>query len=222
MRILKCAFCAVVCLLIVFLPANIAVADADAPRYAYVAEGVKAYLCEKTDLTKALFAIPETYCVEILGEEGNWYHCRYAKDEGLYRAIEGYCKKSVLTPIDEPLECEYLNYTLPVTFCAKPGNAQFPKFELEIDSAYYGEGEVIGTPHSYVYCYGKFGYVTERVTSYPKNDIPQPTSAPAGEEPNSVNATLITAIVITVIAGVAIAVLYFMGKRPKIPPKPEN
>ncbi|MBD5583859.1 MAG: hypothetical protein HDQ88_02145 [Clostridia bacterium] len=223
MRILKGVLSAVVSLLIVFLPINAVVANADAlPRYAYVGEGVKAYLYKDKNLTKALFAIPETYCVEILGQEGDCYKCRYAKDEGLYRPIEGYCEKSALTLIDEPLENEYLNYTLTVTLYAKPDDSQFPLLELEIDSAYYGEGEVIGTPHSYVYCYGTFGYVTERVTSYPKNDIPQTTSAPAGEAQNSANATLITAIVITVVAGGAVTVLYFMGKRPKIPPKPEG
>ena len=42
------------------------------------------------------------------------------------------------------------------------------------------------------------------------------------EQENSLNVTLITAAVITVIAVVAVAVLYFAGKRPKLPPKSDG
>ncbi len=186
-------------------------------RYAYALDG--AYFCEEKDISTALFAIPNTYCVEILQDDGEWYYCRYAKDEGAYKSVRGYCLKSALTPIAEPLEHEYLNYTYAVDFYAKKGSSQIEPFKVTLTVAFYGNGSVNASDMAYVYYDGNFGYVSNSVTDYPTNDIPQPTVSPDVTRQSSVNATLITAVVITVIAAVAVAVLYFAGKRPKLPPK---
>jgi len=218
MKYLKVALVAALSILICSLSAPLP-AKGEASRYAYAGIGKEAYFCEGKDLATALFAIPETYCVEILKEDGEWYCCRYARDEGAYRALRGYCLKSDLTPVDEPLENEYLNYTLSVDFYAKKGSSQIEPLKITLTVAFYGNGTMNASGLSYVGYDGKCGYVPDTVNDYPRNDIPQPTVSTEVTEPSPVNATLITAVVITVIAVVAVAVLYFAGKRPKLPPK---
>jgi hypothetical protein len=192
---------------------------ADSFRYAYVDRGVKAYFCEKKDENSSVFAIPETYCVEILSEEGDWYYCRYAKDEGAYSAIYGYCLKNKLTLTDEPLENEYLNLPIAVKFRAENESPYFP-FEIELTLPFYGEGTLNAANMTCVYYNGRFRYVAEPVPDYVKNPLPQPTVSTGVTEPNGDGtATIVTAVVITVVAVVAVAVLYFVGKRPKLPPK---
>lgn len=209
-----------ICLFSLF-PALPVFAEDTVLHYAYVKEGVEAYLCAEKDLKTALFAIPETYCVELLQSDGEWYYCRYAKDEGEYREKRGYCLKKDLTPYSEPLENEYLNFTFTVKFSAEQGAAQIPPFEIELTAAFYGNCRIVASPLSYVYCNGAFGYVARTVTEYPRNELPQPVISDDVTEPKS-NATLIAAIVITVVAVIAVAALYFVGKRPKLPPKSET
>ena len=98
-------------------------------RYAYAKERDKVYFYEDKKASSALFAIPETYCVEILKDEGEWCYCRYAKNEGAYKAQFGYCLKGELTFIEEPLENEYLNHTFDVEFCAEQGSSQIDPFK---------------------------------------------------------------------------------------------
>lgn len=192
-------------------------------RYAYAKERDKVYFYGDKKASSALFAIPETYCVEILKDEGEWCYCRYAKDEGAYKAQFGYCLKSDLTFIEEPLENEYLNYTLEVEFCAEQGNSQIDPFKVRLTVAFYGNGTMNSAGMSCVGYGGGLGYVPDTVNDYPLNDVPQPTVSTDVTEPeNSVNVTLIVAAVITVIAVVAVAVLYFAGKRPKLPPKTDG
>ena len=196
-------------------------------RYAYAwdeeGKGETAYFCEKKDPTTAWFAIPETYCVEILKDEGEWYHCRYAKDEGAYRALYGYCLKSTLVPVEEPLENEYLNHTFEVELRADLGGSPLKPLKTNVTVAFYGNGKLNAAGFSYVYYEGNYGYVAGQITDYPRNDRPQATvSTDIKQQENSVNVTLITAAVITAVAVIAVAVLYFAGKRPKLPPKSDG
>ena len=192
-------------------------------RYAYAGERDKVYFYEEKKSSSALFAIPETYCVEILKDEGDWCYCRYARDEGAYKSIRGYCRKSELTFIEEPFENEYLNHTFDVDFYAEQGSSQIDPFKVTLTVAFYGNGTMNAAGMSYVRYGTEYGYVPDTVNNYPLNDVPQPTvSTDVKQQENSVNATLITAAVITVIAVVAVAVLYFAGKRPKLPPKGET
>ena len=181
------------------------------------------YFCEKKNLDSAIFAIPKTYCVEILKDEGEWYYCRYARDEGSYKELRGYCLKAYLTPVEEPFENEYLNHTFNVDFYAQQSNSLIDPFKITLTVSFYGNGTLNASGMSYVYYEGKFGYVAGQITVYSKNDLPKPTVSTDVQQPeNSLNTTLITAAVITVIAVVAVAVLYFAGKRPKLPPKGET
>ena len=189
-------------------------------RYAYAAERDKVYFYEEKKTSSALFAIPETYCVEILKDEGDWCRCRYAKDEGAYKAQYGYCLKSELTFIEEPFENEYLNYTFKVNFCAEEGVSPIGPFKVELTVAFYGNGDVNGQGMAYVGYGDKYGFVPQTKNDYAINYIPEPTFSPDVTKPeNSLNATFITAAVITAVAVIAVIVLYFAGKRPKLPPK---
>lgn len=190
-------------------------AKGDAARYAYADIGSKAYFCSEKNEDTALFAIPETYCVQILSEEGSWYYVKYAEDNGVYRAVYGYCLKSDLVTCSAPLENEYLHITLKVVYRAESGNSLFPPLEVEMTAAYYGEYTLGKTSLSYVYCGEKFGYIPERVENYPLNDLPQPTISDNVTEPKNDNALLITAIVITAAAAAAIAIIYFTSSRKK-------
>lgn len=218
MRVLKAAFCLAVTTLIILLPAvfRTAARAAGLPKYAYVELGNTAYFCDKSDKDKTLFEIPQTYCVEILGEEGDWYYVKYAEDNGIYRALYGYCLKSEVSTTDVPPENKYLNLTLKVIYRTDSVSELLNGLdEIEISAAYYGAYNVGGVNYSYVLANGKLGYVKQGVDSYPKNDIPQ--TAPAFANPEGTDARLITAVVITLISAAAIVILYFAGKKPKLP-----
>lgn len=222
MKLFRVALITALAILICVLPFSPLTADGETLRYAYASasdkEEDKTYFCNEKNPSKALFAIPATYCVEILKDDGEWYYCRYARDEGAYKALRGYCLKANLTPIETPLENEYLNYTFPVDFCAEQSNFQIDPFKVTLTVAFYGNGTMNATGMSYVSYNGDFGYVPDSKDDYPRNDIPQSALSTDVTGQNSANASLITAVVITVIAAVAVAVLYFAGKRPKLPP----
>ncbi len=220
MKVFKAAFTLALTTLIFLsagavFPAGLSASAEPSTRYAYVDKGAKAYFCSEKNEDSALFSIPETYCVQIISEDGNWYYVKYAEDNGVYRAIYGYCLKSELVSTPVPLENEYLHTTIKITYKADSGSNLFPPLEIEMTAAYYGEYTLGKTSLSYVYCGDKFGYVPERVENYPLNDLPKPTISGDVEKPKNDNALLITAIVITVAAATAIAILYFTSARKK-------
>lgn len=230
MKVLKAAICLVLTALILISPCFSAatapaLAGADAPsasakKYAYVDLGCNAYLCGEPNESAALFLIPQTYCVEILGEQKEWYRVRYAEDNGIYRAVEGFCLKADLIECDAPLENLYLHMPVKVIYKTEKPPASLPELgDIELTAAYYGAYRIGKTDCSYVLCNDKFAYIPEAVTDYPLNTLPErPTIAPAKK--GGTSAALIAAIVVTVAAAAAITVLYFTGKRPPKPTPP--
>lgn len=217
MKVFKVALALALFALISF-PSAAFTASGETLEYAYADLDSKVYFCSEKNEESALFIIPETYCVQILSEEGAWYYVKYAEDNGVYRAVYGYCLKSELTPTATPPENLYLHTTLKVVYRAEAGNSLFPPLEMEMTAAYYGEYTLGKTSLSYVYCGEKFGYIPERVENYPLNDLPKPTISENVTKPKNDNALLITAIVITAVAAAAIAILYFSSR--KKPDKP--
>ena len=138
---------------------------------------------------------------------------KYAEDNGAYRAVYGYCRKSGLVAVKEPLENLYLNLTLKVIYKAEGAGNLFPPLEIELTAAYYGAYALGDSVLSYVYCGEKFGYITQTVESYPLNELPTPTVADVPETPETNNAMLITAMVITLIAAVAIIAIYISSRK---------
>lgn len=214
MKVCKTALCLILTILIFISAAPKLKSYAESARYAYVNADSTVYLCSEKREDSALFAIPQTYCVEILNEDGDWFYAKYAEENELYRAVYGYCLKENMTKINEPLENLYLHTTLQVTYRTDQGSNLLPPLEIKLTAAYYGSYTLGNTSLSYVYCGEKFGYVSERVINYPLNELPQPVISeqdptPSGED----NAMLICALVITFAAAAAIVVLYFSGRR---------
>lgn len=213
MKIIKTAICLILTILIFISPLSAKGAHAQPQSYAYANLGSTVYFCSEKDESSALFAIPQTYCVQILGEEDGWYRVKYAEDNGAYRAVYGYCLKNDVIKINEPLENTYLDYTLQIKFKTDKISEFLPSIEIELTAAYYGEYTLGKTNLSYVYCGDKFGYVSERITDYPLNDLPQNTSGEITEKKDGDGAMLVTALVITLAAAAVIAVLFFSGRK---------
>ncbi len=215
-------FSALICALIAFISGinNFVFASAEEVAtpypYAYVDLGAVAYLCSEKDENTALFAIPQTYCVEIISKEDGWYKVKYAQDEGIYRAVFGFVSENDIIPCEKPLEKTYLN--LPVTVIYRtdaPDKIAGTLGEKEYTAAYYGQYVSGKTAFSYVYLDGEFGYVSDKIPNgeYPLNPLPTtPTSASVPEKEGA-NAKVITAIAVTAIAAAAILILYFSGRK---------
>ncbi len=199
------------------LPCRAAQADTSAA-YAYVDGGTTVYFCSEPDMRKSLFAIPQTYCVQILSDyNGEWYYAKYADDVGDYIAVYGYVQKCDVILTDEPPEQLYLYMTVRIFYSAGGVDGMTALPEIEMTAAFYGSYEAGGSQCSYLYCNGAFGYYPQSY-SYELNPLP---SAPAFSETNeNGNSGLITALAITAIAVAAVAILYFSGKRR--PPTSDN
>lgn len=214
MKVFKALLCLALAISITLpsaiLPARAAI---DGREYAR-ADTRNAYFCSEKNIERALFAIPYTYCVEILAEDGDWYRVRYARDEGLYRALTGYCLKSGLTRVSTPPDNIFLDY--PVTVKYQTGvtpDDSFPTLgEINVTAAYYGVYYRGAAAYSYVYCNGEFGYIPGANDDYPLNEIPKDDPLTPSSEPEG-DARLVTALVITGIAAAAIVVLFFTGKK---------
>lgn len=213
MKVLKAALCLAMAAAMTIPAATPAVAESGA-RYAR-ADTKSVLFCEKMDASSALFIVPYTYCVEIIAEYGEWYRVKYARDEGMYAALNGYCQKDGLTPVQTPPENIYLDYPITATLRSSPqGGADFPWLELTVQAAYYGEYYDGYDVCSYVRYDNKFCYVSETLSDYPLNEIPaepafSASPAPSGES----NAKLITALVIFGLAASAVVALTLTGKR---------
>lgn len=217
MKVFKAIFLSALTTFIFSYP-SFSQAFAESAGYAYADVGAKVYFCDEKDRDRALFIIPQTYCIEILGEEDGWYRCKYADDGNIYRALYGYCEKQGLIPSHTPPENLYLNRILTVTLSAGQSSSILPPLKVEMQAAYYGEFVVGGVTVSYVYCGGTFGYVPETVEDYPLNDLPKPAVSGDAVQQTGDNAMLIIALVLSVGAATAITVLYFTGKKtPKNP-----
>lgn len=188
-----------------------AYARADAARYAR-ADAKDVYLCREKDLNTALFAIPYTYCVEILSVEGDWYRVQYAEDTSFYKPLRGYCPAANLTPVDEPPENIYLNMPVTVTYRTDAPEGSLPVLsELNVTAAFYGTYYSGATAYSYVLYDGQFGYIYGANDDYPLNEIPEP-AAPAEKSKGS-GTRLITAFALAGVAAAALIILYVTGRK---------
>ena len=190
-------------------------AETSASAYSYAqATERDVYFYKDKDTRTALFAIPYTYCVHILSTDEEWCYVKYAEDNGLYRALYGYCLKECLTPVDVPPENIYLDKPVTVTYKTDtPPVASLPVLgELNVTAAYYGTYYVGGEAYSYVLYENSFGYISGANDEYPLNEIPAPPEPPAKRK-GGTNAKLITALALTALAAAALIILYFTGRR---------
>lgn len=208
--------------LILFICALIA---AIFPDYAYAAtdnyavpKDRECYFCGEKDLSSALFAVPYTYCVEIIRDDGEWLYVSYASDEGDYRRLTGYCLSSDFDRVSVPPKNKYLNKIITVTFSADNGQTSLPSpSPILAEAVFYGTFRYGANSFSYVRCQGVFCYVSGADDSYPLNeteeteDVFKPENSTTAER----NTGLIIFIIILVAALAVLAAIAFIPKTPK-------
>lgn len=215
MKAVKSIICCLSALLIFFIPLRAPVHARAGSSYAR-ADARDIYFCKDKNST-ALFAIPYTYCVEIISADGDWYYVRYGDANNLYEPLYGYCKSENLTPVDEPPENKFLFYTVPLTFRTDSyGNSLPAENELTVNSAFYGTYYSGGFAYSYVRYNGSFYYTSGANDGYPLNEIPsQDVDGPPPSQPDSSPSTekIIIAAVIACIAVGALVGVYITSRR---------
>ncbi len=215
MKRLSFLFACIILVAALYTPAP---AFAATPVYARAAVR-DAYFFADKNTSGAIFAVPYTYCIEVLGEDGDWYRARYAADSGVYRSVTGYCKKEDFTAVEGVPQVTYLYKTVTVTYTAKLPAGTLPVLnEIAIEAAYYGTYYSGATVYSYVYCQGSFGYIEGANDDYPLNEEEKKDEDPAaGEEPKKESggwsAGLITVVIILALFVAVIVMLHFATAR---------
>ncbi len=210
---------AIFCVILILAAAPFNSAYAAPSKYAR-AKNYEAYFCNEKSETTSIFAVPYTYCVEVLREEGEWYYARYANDAGIYKAVYGYCKKEHFDVEYGTPQSTFLYKTVTVSFSAGGNPSSLPVLgEIALEAAYYGTYEAGGVYYSYVYCQGKFGYIEGKYDDYEKN-LPTHTPDDSGESSegggSGLNFATIAFIVIASLSVVVILIIYFTTKKPRI------
>ena len=85
MKAVKSIICCLSALLIFFIPLRAPVHARADSSYAR-ADARDIYFCKDKNST-ALFAIPYTYCVEIISADGEWYYVRYGEANNIYEPL---------------------------------------------------------------------------------------------------------------------------------------
>lgn len=215
------------------LIAVFAVSLSTAPVYAAPTEAVTthtyaratvkdAYFFTDKNNNAALFAVPYTYCVEVLRDEGDWFYARYANDTGVYKSLNGYCQKKDFTIESTTPQTTFLYKIVTVTYTADTRVPSLPVLsEIALEAAYYGTYDAGAAVYSYVYCQGSFGYIEGANDDYPLNVAE--TDA-AGEkdgtdktdgEKGGLSFAAIAFIVIAVLFAAVILVIYFATRKPR-------
>ena len=175
-----------------------------------------AYFFTQKDVSTSLFAVPYTYCVRVVRDDGQWYYVQYAEDEGIYRAVYGYVLKSDFTLLDGEPPATYLFKSITVTYSAGDGESSLPSLgEITMEAAFYGTYYSGATAYSYVLCGDSFGYIPGANDNYPLNPLP---SGGSGEEESGEKGggAAVTAVIIAALAAGAL-ILVFLSSRKKKP-----
>ncbi len=174
------------------------------------------YFCASADIATSLFAVPYTYCVEILSEEGSWYRVKYAEDYGIYRAVYGYVLKSDFTVLEEAPSTVYLYKSVSVTFSQDAPAGSLPVIDdITLTAAFYGSYYSGAAGYSYVLCDDSFGYIVGANEDYP---LITPEETPPEEDetkPKTNGGTIVAAVAIGALVLVAAVLAAFSGKKTK-------
>ncbi|MGN1104281.1 MAG: hypothetical protein ACI4QI_05330 [Candidatus Coproplasma sp.] len=177
------------------------------------------YFFSEKDISSALFAVPYTYTVQIIRDDGEWLYVSYAADEGVYKKIYGYCKSDQFEIVPSQPKYLYLNKLVTVTYTAGSGQGSFnPPSDMQVDAAYYGAYRHGANFYSYVLCRGSFCYIEGDNADYPLNEYEEQTNDAGSQEDKkdtdgSSTTGLIIFIVILAVALVAVGGLAFTSKR---------
>lgn len=217
MKVFKAMLCLIIAMAVP-LAANTLSARAESGKRYAIAVSPDIYLCEEMNPDSDCFAIPYSYCVEIKAEYDEWYFVRYARTEGIYTAVDGYCKKTGLIEVDKPPQNTYLYYPLDVVLQPSPqNNSRMPGLEATITVPFYGNYYRDSTKYKCVLYNGGFKYIEGEISDYALNELPTPPSSsktPSAKLDEG-SAKAITAVIIVALAGIAIVVLLVTGKSRK-------
>ena len=223
-KFIKTPLCCILIVINLILTANFTVfhARADERVFAMTDEKNLTYICTAKSSATAIFAVPYTYCVEIISGDGEWYYVKYADESEGYRPVYGYCLKEHLTVLSEPPQNVFLVKHVKVNFCQQSGSPSLPTItDIMVNAAYYGVYYQAGMAYSYVYYNNSFGYIQGANDDYIRNTLPASgdnfippdyVEQPAKKENN---VKLAVAVILTALAVVLLTLLYFTGKRKK-------
>ena len=187
-------------------------ARADGQSYAQALSRT-AYFFEDKDESTSLFAVPYTYCVSVVRDDGQWYYARYAEDEGIYRAVYGYVLKRDFVLVDDPPPATYLFKSITVVYTAGESDPSLPALdEIEMQAAFYGTYYSGATAYSYVLCGGNFGYIEGTGGDYPLNELP---SDKEEEKEESGGGGAAAAAVLIVVLAAAVMILIYLSSSKK-------
>ena len=179
----------------------------------------EAYFCTSADVATGIFAVPYTYCVEVLYEEGDWYRVKYAEDYGIYRAVYGYVLKSQFELLSERPSTVYLYRSVSVNFSQDDPTGGLPEIDdITVTAAFYGSYYSGAAGYSYVLCNGSFGYISGANEDYPLI-VPEGGDTPAADEhpadENSGDGTIVAVVIISVVIALAVGLVILSGRKSK-------
>jgi hypothetical protein len=187
---------------------------AQSSRYYARAINYTAYFFSQKDTSFALFAVPYTYCIEVLQEDGDWYYCKYAEDFGAYKALYGYCKKADFLKESSTPQTIYLYKTIYISYRPQDTTLALPVLnEITVEAAFYGTYYAGATAYSYVLSNNSFGYISGANDDYPLNDIIDETVTIQEQTTNEDTTPILTAIVLAALCVAAIILIYFAARR---------
>lgn len=175
-----------------------------------------AYFCTLPDLATSTFAVPYTYCVEVLSDDGEWFRVKYAEDYGIYRAVYGYVQKRDFELVSERPQTVYLYKPISVTFSQDAPSGNLPVIgDITVTAAFYGSYYSGAAGYSYVLCEDSFGYIVGANEDYPLI-LPENTDTdnPA-KQPASNGGKIAAGVILGVLALAAVAVAMLSGKKGK-------
>ena len=203
----------IICALALISGGGITYASESDGQYAQ-AVTTSAYFFSQKDLSTSLFAVPYTYCVQVIRDDGQWYYVQYAEDEGIYRAVYGYVLKSDFSLLSQPPPATYLFKSITVTYTAGGGDPSLPALgEIEMQAAFYCTYYSGATAYSYVLCGETFGYIEGANDDYPLNELP--AEQPPEEEDQSEGNPAVAAVVIVALAAGALILIFLSTKKRK-------
>lgn len=172
------------------------------------------YFFTQKDLSTSIFAVPYTYCVQLIRDDGEWYYVKYAEDTGVYRALYGYVRREDFKLLSEKPEVTYLYKPVTVTYRADDGSSSLPVLgEISVEAAFYGNFYSGATAYSYVLCQGTFGYIQGANDDYPLNIEEEPPPEDEQKKEHGVNSGVVTAIVLVALAAGALILLFVTTRK---------
>lgn len=116
---------------------------------------------EKPSEDSALFALPQSYYVKVLSKGATYSYVQYLETVSSFHSVFGYCKTEELLFVDYVPLNPYLYLTFPVSYSVDSPSEGFTSnlTSFSYPCVYYGEYTLGGTPLSYVYLNGHFGYL---------------------------------------------------------------